>query len=87
MVHPITVDDRVLEEFAPVYHEEYRVDVPFTRESWNGRMKACRGVGASLTPAEVKDWEGEHRALLEKIAPEHFSVKHYGAMLELRKRC
>lgn len=87
MVHPITVDDRVLEEFAPVYHEEYRVDVPFTRESWNGRMKACRGVGASLTPAEVKDWEREHRALLEKIAPEHFSVKHYGAMLELRKRC
>lgn len=35
---------------CPTYHEEYRVKLPFTRETWNGRMKACRGVGASLTP-------------------------------------
>ncbi len=33
-------------------------------------MKACRGVGASLTPEEITEWETEHRTLLEKIAPE-----------------
>ena len=27
--------------------------VPFTRESWNGRIKACRGIGASLTDNEI----------------------------------
>ena len=26
----------------------FDADVPFTRESWRGRMRACRGVGASL---------------------------------------
>lgn len=31
----------------------------FTRESWNGRMKACRGVGASLTEKEIFLWEQE----------------------------
>ena len=85
-MHPITVSGRVLEEFETVYHEEYELDVPFTRESWNGRMKACRGVGASLTPEEVDAWEREHLALLDKIAPEQFCIRHYGAMLELKKK-
>lgn len=28
----------------------FDVQVSFTRESWHGRMKACRGVGASMSP-------------------------------------
>ena len=76
--------DIVYETFEAVYHEEYDIEVPFTRESWNGRMKACRGVGASLSPEEIIEWEAEHRTLLEKIAPETFCVKHYAAMLELK---
>lgn len=85
-VHPIHVPACVYDSFESVYHEEYEVDVPFTRESWNGRMKSCRGVEASLSPEEVERWEKEHRALLEAIAPEEFAVKHYVAMLELKRR-
>lgn len=85
-MHPIGVPDCVYEYFEPVYHEEYRVDIPFTRESWNGRMKACRGVGASLSPEEIKMWESEHKAMLEHIAPQEFTVKHYVSMLELKKK-
>ncbi|MCI6464405.1 MAG: class I SAM-dependent methyltransferase [Faecalicatena sp.] len=85
-IHPITVPDCVLDIFTPVFHEEYEVDVPFTRESWNGRMKACRGVGASLSAGEVTKWEKEHRAMLEKIAPEQFTIRHYAAMLELKQK-
>jgi hypothetical protein len=33
--------------------------VPFTRESWRGRMPACRGVGATLAPAEVAAFDTE----------------------------
>ena len=69
-----------------IYHEEYKLKVPFTRESWNGRMKACRGVGASLAPEEVVKWESEHLALLEEIAPQEFEVLHYAAMVELKKK-
>lgn len=84
--HPIVIPDCVYESFTAVFHEEYDVDIPFTRETWNGRIKACRGIGASLSPEEIAKWEAEHRRLLEEIAPEEFSVKHYAAMLELRVR-
>lgn len=82
-MHPIFVPDCVYDAFEEKYHEEYEVDVPFTRETWNGRMKACRGIGASLPVEKVKEWEAEHRRLLEQIAPEKFCVRHYGAVLEL----
>ena len=72
--------------FEPVYHEEYELEVPFTRETWNGRMKACRGIGASLRPEEIEAWEREHRELLLETAPEEFTVRHYAAMLELQNR-
>lgn len=76
----------VYDVFEVKYHEEYEVSVPFTRETWNGRMKACRGIGASLPGGKVKEWEAEHRQLLRKIAPEEFCVKHYAAMPELGAR-
>lgn len=85
-MHPVQVPECVYEAFEPVYHEEYQIPVPFTRDTWNGRMKACRGVEASLTAEEVKQWEEEHRALLDKIAPETFYIEHYAAMLELKKK-
>ncbi|HEX3040088.1 MAG TPA: methyltransferase domain-containing protein [Caproiciproducens sp.] len=62
----------------------YDLEVPFTRESWNGRMKACRGVGASLSDKHIADFEKEHRELLNKIAPEHFTIRHYAAVTVLK---
>ncbi len=50
--------------------------VPFTRESWRGRMRACRGVGATLAPAEVEAFDAAHQALLERLAPQQFTVLH-----------
>lgn len=85
-VHPICPPTALLDAFEPIYHEEYEVEIPFTRETWHGRMKACRGIGASLTAREIDDWEREHKALLEAIAPEQFTVKHYVAMLELKRK-
>lgn len=83
-IHPIDIPDCYLEEFDLVFHEEYQLNVPFTRDSWHGRMRACRGVGASLAPADLQSWDREHRDLLLEIAPEKFNVKHYAAMAELR---
>lgn len=86
--HPIWLPDEksVFDNFEIVYHEEYDLKVPFTRESWNGRMKACRGVGASLSSEKVAQWEKEHKALLEQIAPESFEILHYAAIMELKPR-
>ena len=85
-MHPISVPDCVLDFCTPVSHEEYQLDLPFTRDSWHGRMKACRGIGASLSQEEIAQWETEHRKLLASIAPEEFTVRHYAAMLELTLR-
>ena len=74
------------EKFDLAYHEEFLLKVPFTRESWNGRMKACRGVGASLSEEEIVRWEEEHKKLLAQTAPEEFTILHYGAIAQLSKR-
>jgi ubiquinone/menaquinone biosynthesis C-methylase UbiE len=54
---PNWVPDVAYEFFDMEEHEEYDVMVPFTRESWHGRMIACRGVGASLSPEELASWD------------------------------
>jgi hypothetical protein len=46
-------------------------------------MKACRGVGASLSKEKIELWENEHKNLLLKIAPPEFDVLHYAAIAEL----
>ncbi len=50
--------------------------VPFTRESWRGRMRACRGVAATLSAAEVAAFDAEHDKLLKEVAPAQFTVLH-----------
>lgn len=83
-LHPIKLPECYFERFRLVYHDEYTFPVRFTRENWNGRMKACRGVGASLSEDEIFEWEAEHLKLLKEIAPEEFDIKHYAAFAELK---
>lgn len=75
------------EEFFTVAHAAaYDLAVPFTRETWHGRIKACRGIGASsLSPEKIKAWEKEHLAYLSSV-PETFSIPHYATILDLQKR-
>ncbi len=84
--HPIWIPDVTYEYFEMEEHEEYDLKIPFTKESWHGRMQACRGVGASLSDEELGKWDKEHRNLMDRIAPERFEVKHYAALAVLRKR-
>ena len=64
----------------------YDLNVSFSRESWHGRMKACRGIGASsLSDEEIAKWETEHLSFLSTV-PETFNILHYVSILNLRKR-
>lgn len=84
--HPIAIPDSYSKYFMIENQDVFDVSVPFTRESWNGRMKTCRGIEASLTPKEVEAFDLEHRKLLNENAPEEFEILHYVAMAELRKK-
>ena len=55
--------------------EEYYCDIPFTRESWHGRMCACRGTLASMSEEQFAEWSAEHRSMLAGC-PGEFTVKH-----------
>ena len=64
----------------------YDINVPFTRESWHGRMKACRGIGASsLSDEVIAEFEKEHIKILSEV-PETFDILHYVAILDLQKK-
>lgn len=83
---PVFVPDIAEKYFGVECRDEYDLMVPFTRESWNGRMKACRGVGASMNEQEIALWEDEHLKMLENSAPEKFGVLHHAACAILKKK-
>jgi hypothetical protein len=71
--------------FEVANSETFAVPLTFTRESWHGRMKACRGIGASsLSVEQIAEWEREHIAYLHGV-PEIFDIPHFVIMLNMRK--
>ena len=82
--HEIAIPDCYGPYFSVEQSQVFDLRVPFTRESWNGRMKACRGIGASLSSEEVERFGREHLKVLSAAAPETFEVLHYAAITVLR---
>ncbi len=85
-LRPIPIPKEYKKNFECTYHDEYKLKVHFTRESWNGRMKACRGIGASLSEKEIAMWEKEHIKQLLNTAPPEFDILHYAAAAVLKVR-
>jgi len=66
--------------------ERFDVNVGFTRESWHGRIKACRGIGASsLSAEEIEAFEREHVDYLQSV-PDSFDILHFVTIVNLHKR-
>jgi SAM-dependent methyltransferase len=65
-------EGRVEPEGGFVYDEA----IPYTAEGWRGRMRACRGVAATLEPDQVARFDAELAALLARTAGERFTVLH-----------
>ncbi|MDO4465700.1 MAG: class I SAM-dependent methyltransferase [Bacillota bacterium] len=84
-VHPVMVPKEYLEEFHLVKQEQFCVDIPFSRQGWHGRMRTCRGVGASMSEEELALWEKEHLDMLERV-PETFLIHHYISIAVLEKQ-
>lgn len=62
--------------FRVVAKTVFDVRLPYTREGWRGRFRACRGVGASLDPEAVAAFDAEHDALLSREFGEAFEILH-----------
>lgn len=71
--------------FEPAHMLTYDLPVTFTRDTWHGRIKACRGIGASsLGQDEIAAWEQEHMAYMQTL-PEVFDILHYVSILDVKK--
>lgn len=72
--------------FVPVRCTAYTEEIPFTRESWDGRMYACRGIGAAALSAEEKaEFRKQHMELLKNF-PNTFTIPHQISILDLQKK-
>jgi hypothetical protein len=57
------------------YHTYY-VAIPFTKESWRGRIRASRSVGAILSREKIEEFDGKLQELLDDVGKDHFDVEH-----------
>ncbi len=64
------------DDFPFLGNFEYDEGLSFTHESWRGRIRACRGIGATLNAEEVACFDAQHAALLQRTAPPRFEVLH-----------
>lgn len=53
----------------------YKTILEFSKKTWIGRIKSCRGVGASLSDEEIAEFEKEYSGLLAKYE-EPLKLKH-----------
>lgn len=71
----VAVKDLTTHYFDKPKMENFVIDLPFTRETWHGRVKASRGVLASMDKETLQQFEVKHYKFMETL-PEHFFVKH-----------
>jgi len=50
--------------------------LPFSRESWRGRIRASKWIGAALPAEKVTAFDLEHDAVLRDIGPKQFTIPH-----------
>jgi len=81
-----TVPEWSKDLFTCVNCTAYATSVAFTRESWHGRMIACRGIGASSLPlSEIESFKKEHWEYMQTV-PERFIIPHFVTMLDFKQK-
>lgn len=82
----LSVPDWSKELFDCVNCISYDAGVTFTRESWHGRIIACRGIGASsLSKKEIENFKKEHWEYMCSI-PKTFTIPHFVTVLDFKKK-
>jgi SAM-dependent methyltransferase len=76
-MYPAWLRDLGLAGFSNLQTFSFDVDAMYSHEAWRGRVRASAGVGATLSPEKVREFDEELRALLaERFASEPLAVLH-----------
>jgi len=54
----------------------YDERIPFTKESWAGRIRATRGIGAVLNDKDLTNFNKEHLEQLDAVNKEELQIPH-----------
>ncbi len=85
-LHPRWLRDVAVAGFRDIETFSLDVAVPYTHEDWRGRIRASAGVGASLSPERVAEFDRELEQLLREQFPgDPLSVLHRLFALVCRK--
>lgn len=77
----ISIPDWSEKDFNIRSHHKFKVEVPYSNQSWKGRLRACRGIGASLSEEVIMKFEHELDELIRKIhSDKPFTVTHRARM-------
>lgn len=76
-LYPDWLEDLATAGFRDLETFSFDVPVPFTNQSWRGRIQASAGVRASLDPATARSVDADLDGLLQERFPGgHFTVPH-----------
>jgi SAM-dependent methyltransferase len=73
--HASQFEDWFVKDFKQTAFLVYDEDLRFTADTWRGRIRALRGIGASLSPNGVDAFDREHAELLKQFGDE-FIIPH-----------
>ena len=74
--HVDQFEDWFIRDFKQAALLAYDEDIKFTREVWRGRIRALRGIGASLPPERVIAFDLEHDEMLKNSFGDEFVIPH-----------
>ena len=84
----LQVADWSKELFEPRILLTYDARINFTRDTWRGRIRTCRGMGASSISHDAKQqFEREFKEYLETNVPETFTILHQVCIEAYRPVC
>lgn len=70
--------------FTCVRCTDFVTEIPFTYKTWDGRMYACRGIGAAALSAEEKaEFRKQHAEMLMQY-PKEFTIPHQISILDFQ---
>ena len=80
------VPNELSDKFDIVKTDLFDADIPFTVDSWAGRIRACRGTGAALDPDTLEEFNKEHIKMLNENTKGNFTIKHFISYAILMKK-
>lgn len=69
-IHPAFARDAALAGFDRIETFSFDVLAPYSHEGWRGRIRASAGVGGTLNPEQVAEFDRELAAILKENFPE-----------------